>query len=75
MGGEGYAQYRVSDTALGQLESRENLARSDLPRRSPSVIEEGSRLCIKDCMEIALKRRDFQAGVKQVYQRVELPLY
>lgn len=73
MGGEGYAQCGVSDTALGQLESRENLARSDLPRRSPSVIYEGSRVRIKDCMEMVLKKRDCYAGVKQVYERVEYP--
>lgn len=41
MGGEGYALRRaVSDTSLAQLKSRENRARSDLPRRSPSVIYE-----------------------------------
>lgn len=44
MGGEGYALERaMSDTALAQLRSRENRARSDLPRRSPRGIYEGSR--------------------------------
>jgi hypothetical protein len=41
MGGEGYALERaLSDTALAQLRSRENLARSSFPRRSPSGVFE-----------------------------------
>lgn len=53
MGGDGYALLRaVSDTLLAQLRSRENLARSDLPRRSPSDIFKESRQCIEDCMKV-----------------------
>jgi hypothetical protein len=53
MGGEGYALNRaLSDTALAQLRSRENLARSDFPRRSPSEMYELSRRYVKDCMEM-----------------------
>jgi len=53
MGGEGYALERaLSDTALAQLRSRENLARSDFPRRSPSGMYEGSRRYVEDCMEM-----------------------
>ena len=53
MGGEGYALKRaLSDTALAQLRSRENLARSDFPRRSPTEINELSRQYVKDCMEM-----------------------
>jgi len=55
MGGEGYALERaMSDTALAQLESRENLARSDFPRRSPSEIFEWSWRYVGDCMELTL---------------------
>jgi hypothetical protein len=44
MGGEGYALLGAeSDTLLDQPRSKENLARSDLPRRSPSDIWEESR--------------------------------
>jgi hypothetical protein len=54
MGGEGYAfEGAASDTALAQLRSRENLARSDFPRRSPSEIYELSPRCVEDCMEMA----------------------
>jgi hypothetical protein len=53
MGGEGYALKRaLSDTALAQLRSRENLARSDFPRRSPSEMYELSRRYVEDCMDV-----------------------
>lgn len=53
MGGEGYALERaLSDTALAQLRSREKLARSAFPRRSPSEMYEFSRRCVEDCMEM-----------------------
>lgn len=58
MGGEGYALNRaLSDTALAQLRSRENLARSDFPRRSPSEMFELSRRYVKDCMEMIAGER------------------
>jgi hypothetical protein len=51
MGGEGYALDRaLSDTALAQLRSRENCARSDFPRRSPSEMYGVSRYDVEDCM-------------------------
>lgn len=53
MGGEGYALERApSDTALAQLKSMENLARSDFPRRSPSDISDCSGRFGRDCMEM-----------------------
>jgi hypothetical protein len=55
MGGDGYALLRAeSDTPLAQLRSRENRARSDLPRRSPSDVFEVSGQYVKDCMKEAL---------------------
>jgi hypothetical protein len=55
MGGEGYAlEQAMSDTALAQLKSRENLARSDFPRRSPSEVFEWSWRYVGDCMELTL---------------------
>jgi hypothetical protein len=55
MGGDGYALLRAeSDTPLAQLRSRENRARSDLPRRSPSDMFEESGQYVKDCMKEAL---------------------
>jgi hypothetical protein len=53
MGGEGYALERaLSDTALAQLRSNEKCARSDFPRRWPSVVYDVWRCGVEDCMEI-----------------------
>jgi hypothetical protein len=61
MGGDGYALLRAeSDTPLAQLRSRENRARSDLPRRSPSDIFEESGPYVKDCMKEALVDRSLE---------------
>ena len=54
MGGEGYALERaLSDTALAQLRSKENCARSVLPRRWPSDTYDGWWYGVEDCMEMA----------------------
>jgi hypothetical protein len=53
MGGEGYALDRaLSDTALAQLRSREKCARSDFPRRWPSVVYEVWWCSVEDCMRM-----------------------
>lgn len=52
-GGEGYAlEQLLSDTTRAQLRSRENLARSDLPRRLPRGIYGWEFRVIEDCMEV-----------------------
>jgi hypothetical protein len=61
MGGDGYALLRAqSDTPLAQLRSRENRARSDLPRRSPSDMYEESRQYVKDCMKDVLVNQSLE---------------
>jgi hypothetical protein len=56
MGGDGYALLRAeSDTPLAQLRSRENLARSNLPRRLPSGMYEESQPYIEDSMKVVFR--------------------
>lgn len=73
MGGEGYALCRaISDTALAQLRSRENRARSDFPRRSPSDMYEVWRNGVEDCMEKTAVFKLFSCGSRTLYKN-EIP--
>ena len=74
MGGDGYAQLRAeSDTPLAELDSSENLARSDLPRRSPSDIFEVSLQYVEACIKLVFVRQSSSLSTPSKCRRQSRP--